>query len=217
VEDVLSNYRELLQTIGRLTVENETGLFGELLVLHHFVATLGAKDAIAAWVGPTGGEHDFALSDEDIEVKTTTSEQRRHWIGGLTQLVSTGARPLWLVSLQVTSAGGSSAGLTLAEIESQTRALLPGKFRAGFQRLLADVGYHATSADLYTRKLALRTAPLALLVEDGFPRLTPQMLRRAKAATERLPEVKYAVDVTGMNGGKLTALDGFNFPGDAHG
>jgi hypothetical protein len=214
VQDVLARYHVLLQTIGRLTPEGETGLFGELLVLHHLIASVGAAHALASWVGPAGGEHDFVLQKEDIEVKTTTSEQRRHWIGGLTQLVATGSRALWLLSIQVTSAGDSADGLTLPDLEDKVRAQLPQGARAEFGQRVVDVGYDIASANLYTRRFTLRTLPRALLVDEDFPRLTPQMLQRAKVATERLPEVNYVVDLTGMEGEYLAPMAGFTFPGE---
>ena len=57
-----------------------------------------------SWRGPIGEEHDFGMSAPDVEVKTTLGERREHWISTATQLVPTGDRPLYLLSIQLTSA-----------------------------------------------------------------------------------------------------------------
>ena len=73
---VLSTYREMLSSLGRLSDDQELGLFGELLVLDHLIGSIGAHKAVDSWQGPTREEHDFGLDDFDIEVKTTLTEDR---------------------------------------------------------------------------------------------------------------------------------------------
>lgn len=65
---------------GRLTRNEEIGLFGELLFLRDVLsARSGISSAVAAWRGPYGDEQDFAVAGAIIEVKTqgTTSDS---WI-----------------------------------------------------------------------------------------------------------------------------------------
>lgn len=102
----LADYHELLAAAAPMPPQLETGLFGELLVLDHLITTMGGPAAMAAWRGgDQTEEHDFGLPDGDVEVKTTTGENRRHLIGSLSQLQATAGRPLWLLSVQVTGAG----------------------------------------------------------------------------------------------------------------
>lgn len=65
---------------GRLTRNEEMGLFGELLFLRDVLsAQNGLASAITAWRGPYGDEQDFAVAGAIVEVKTqgTTSDS---WI-----------------------------------------------------------------------------------------------------------------------------------------
>ena len=213
VGDVLANFHHLLETIGRLSPEREIGLFGELLMLSNVVRRIGSAAGLAAWVGPIGGEHDFALAEEDVEVKTTTAEERHHWIGSLSQLVATGSRELHLVSLQLTDAGTSVLGMTLPELVTTVRERLELPEQGRFNAVVRDSGYHDEASSQYRRRFALRSAPLALTVGGTFPRLTADILRLGGARLERLPEVRYVVDLDGLDGNEYELVADFLFPG----
>jgi Putative PD-(D/E)XK family member, (DUF4420) len=103
LEHTLATWQSILATRTRMSPQAEVGLVGELLVVSALLATGVA--GVAAWRGGLGEEHDFGLSDADVEVKTTTAERRHHWVHGLGQLMPTGEVPLWLLSLQLTRAG----------------------------------------------------------------------------------------------------------------
>jgi hypothetical protein len=90
VRGVLETYHELLRGLGRLSDQAEVGLFGELLVLDRLIDGLGEAVAVGAWRGAISEEHDFGLPDEDVEVKTTMGETRRHWVGTATQVARFG-------------------------------------------------------------------------------------------------------------------------------
>lgn len=78
VEAVLAGLGDILAGRGGLSHEKQVGLFGELLVLLSLAQHLTPRDAVSAWRGPGREEHDFGLPDSDVEVKTTTAEQRCH-------------------------------------------------------------------------------------------------------------------------------------------
>ena len=90
----LAGYRGLLARTPRLSEDQEVGLFGELMALRRLIANLGEDAALAAWLGPQAEEHDFALPDGDIEVKTTRTDRRVHVIHGAGQLTPAPGRPL---------------------------------------------------------------------------------------------------------------------------
>jgi hypothetical protein len=85
VFDAVTSFRTVLQGIGQLSEQEEIGLVGELLVLRHLIYCRG-DGALSSWRGFAAEEHDFDLGLDDLEVKTSTSERRRHWISSLTQL-----------------------------------------------------------------------------------------------------------------------------------
>jgi hypothetical protein len=122
VLDAIASYQQILRSLRRLGDEQETGLYGELLVLEHLLDVIGADHAIAAWRGPSREEHDFGLASSDLEIKTTMSEVRHHWIRGVTQLQPTPDRTLWLVSIQLTAAG--DGGRSLPELVNDIRGSL---------------------------------------------------------------------------------------------
>lgn len=55
---------------GRLSVEEQRGLIGELQALQTLCAEIGAEAAIESWRGPEGGAKDFELHGLCMEVKT---------------------------------------------------------------------------------------------------------------------------------------------------
>lgn len=209
VRESLHRYRMLLETQERLSTDAEIGLFGELLVLRHLLSVVGPEEGLAAWLGTLGEEHDFSLPELDLEVKTTQSERRRHWIGSLTQLVAAPDRDLWLVSVQVTAAGAAADGRTLSGLIDEIRSSLASEERSAFDGGLSEAGYTHEAARLYTRLLVLRASPAAFDTSvAAFPRLTPEMLDGAGADLSRIPEVSYTVDLSGLPPGHLDLLAG---------
>ena len=188
----------LLRRDASLTVEREIGLLGELLVVRSLCDRLDVADAIAAWRSEEAEEHDFSVFGIDVEVKTTISERRAHWIASLTQLLPTENRPLWLVSHQLTRAGADD-GRTLRDLITDVRALVgEGETRDGFERRLASAGW----ADIHERTIRdrwlRRASSLAFPVRADFPRLTPSLLSDAGLSVVRVPEVRYRIDLTGL-------------------
>ena len=112
---VLRGMKDLLRREDSLSRDAEIGLAGELVVLISLMTQSGVSTALDSWLGVYGEEHDFSVTSTDLEVKTTTSEERAHWIASATQLLPVPGRPLRLVSIQLTPKNGKSA-LTLAEI-----------------------------------------------------------------------------------------------------
>jgi Putative PD-(D/E)XK family member, (DUF4420) len=89
----LRTFRELIARHSSLTAEQQVGLYGELLLLEHFLKILPGSTVIDFWKGFTAHEHDFVLPGLCVEVKTTKSEKRRHQIGVACQRDGTAALP----------------------------------------------------------------------------------------------------------------------------
>ena len=189
---------QLLRRGAGLSVEREIGLLGELLVLQKLCGTLAIADAIATWRSGESEEHDFSIYGIDVEVKTTSAERRTHWIASVTQLVPTGERPLWLISNQVTRAGAGD-GRSLPGLVAGIRNIVgDDQVREVFESRLASSGW----IDAYQRTIhgrwLVRTPPQAYLVGVDFPRLTPSLLAKAGISLVRIPDVRYRVDLTGL-------------------
>ncbi|GAB2860772.1 PD-(D/E)XK motif protein [Lentzea nigeriaca] len=189
----LEKMTSLLRTPETMSREREVGLFGELLVMAGLIRELGATKATQAWRGGQSEEHDFGLAELDIEVKTTTSERRTHWIESLTQLMPTQDRPLWLVSHQITNAG--SAGRTLPELVDGIRAAVSSSAAGRFEEALAASGWSDGYRDRLGTRWTPRTDSVAYLVTDGFPRLTPDSLRSNVFGLDRIVDVRYRISL----------------------
>lgn len=206
VSDAVASFRAVLQGIGQLSEQEEIGLVGELLALNHLISTRG-DEALSSWRGFAAEEHDFDLGPEDLEVKTTTSERRRHWISSITQLQPTPNRPLWLLSIQLTGtvAGTDDFGLGTL-VESLRRSVVRPAARTLLENQLGLLGSVETLASLYTRRFRLRTPPKAFEVTSAFPSITPATLESAGLRVATFPRVTYQIDLTGV-------LAGANPPG----
>jgi hypothetical protein len=199
VVTALSVYHELLSAQTRMPDRAEIGLWGELFVLATLIESLGGEQALRCWLGGDANEErDFRFVDDDVEIKTTTAETRRHWISSITQLVPTLGRPLWLLSLQVTGAGGAD-GKRLPDLIELISARLQGKARADFEARIADTEYSPVQPKNSFRLLGLRSRPACYRVDDDFPRLTPALLPSAPPAANRIEEVSYTVRLDGLS------------------
>lgn len=197
VTAALDSLCELLAGAQRLSEQQEIGLFGELILLKHLCGALPAAKAIAGWRGPKGEEHDFSLADGDVEVKSTTAEERCHWVGHVRQLEPTFGRRLWLLSIQLTGAG--AGGATLPELIQEVRGLLTtGPVAEEFDRKLGAVGWRAETANLYVRRLRLRSRPKCYEIDSSFPAITPGRLAAAGLDQSRFVQIRYMIDLRGL-------------------
>jgi hypothetical protein len=192
----LADFRELLEGASVLSSDREVGLFGELTVVDCLVSTLGGAQAVVAWRGPKGDEHDFDLGTGDLEVKSTLSEKRVHWIGSLSQLEPTLGRTLWLLSIQLTT--GIVDGLTITELVAKLRSRLVGADLEAFEKKLYSAGWQEKYRITTRRRFRLRSKPLLLPVDDAFPALTQDRIVAAGMPLSRLREIVYSIDVAGL-------------------
>jgi Putative PD-(D/E)XK family member, (DUF4420) len=196
VIETLADFRELLVGAPGLSSDREVGLIGELLVLDSLVSALGGTQALTAWRGPNRDEHDFDLGSGDLEVKATLSERRVHWIGSLGQLEPTPGRPLWLLSVQLTT--GIAEATTIFDLISGLRLRLEAADAERFEDELYSAGWREKYRATARRRFRLRSAPVLFPVNEGFPALTTARVAAAGMPLERLREVAYSVDVTGL-------------------
>ncbi|MEC3979841.1 PD-(D/E)XK motif protein [Amycolatopsis sp. H20-H5] len=198
VTETLRVLGRILQRIDVLTVEMEIGLLGELLVLRTLIDPLGAGTAVDAWCGPHAEEHDFALDGLDLEVKSTQSERRAHWISSWTQLDESPGCPLWLLSLQLTRSG-PTAGRTLpGYIEHVRAAVGPGVALDMLDQKLNRTGWRSAMAPIMHTRWLLRSTPTVHRVSVGFPRLTRAAADTDAVGVGRITDLRYRIDLTDM-------------------
>lgn len=201
----LTNLRSILAGRRKLSPDQQLGLIGELLVVRRLIAARSEAEAIDWWLGPLAEQHDLALPHYDVEIKTTTAERRSHVIHGTGQLQPNPGRALWLLSIQVTRAGGAD-GWSLTGLVDEVRTMLSAH-RERFIEHLAGTGWRDSDAELYRDRYLLRSSPTAYLVDENFPALTPERLAAAVPNSDLVSAVSYRIDVTsrtpGITGGPL--------------
>jgi hypothetical protein len=196
VATAVLRHRSMLITRGTLTLEQEIGLFGELLFLEFLIDAIGAEPAVLAWHGAVSEEHDFIFDAIHIEVKTTVGEQRKHIISGLAQLVPVPNVPLSLLSIQLTRSTASGAR-SLPELVAQVRQMAAGH-SVRVDAMLTLAGWTAEDADLYDIRWTLRAVPCAYRVKGAFPALTPNRLAPVVPNFALVSDVSYKVDLTNL-------------------
>ena len=198
IRSSLAHYHDLLSALGQMPLHAEIGLFGELLVVSHLIASMGPSAALEAWRGgDQPEEHDLGLPDADVEIKTTTSETRRHWINGIDQLTPTPSRELWLMSIQLTAAG-AEVGERLPDLIHRVESQLPHPVAVEFGNRIARTKFKPKQPRETFRRLRLRAKPAGFIVGDDFPRLDTQMLTNAGASVARLEELSYVIRLDGL-------------------
>jgi Putative PD-(D/E)XK family member, (DUF4420) len=198
VESAVDTFEQLLAHSLSLSREKEIGLLGELLFLISCIQASDVDAAIHAWKGFAANEHDFVFPSGGFEIKSTTSEARRHRISGLHQLEPLPGSPLWLISIQLTS-GTPSTGRTLTEIVDEVRQLTAD--HPVLNRSLARAGWRERDRATYRTHYRLRSTPKAYLVNDKFPALTRAAITRGCAHPELIIDATYVIDVTSLPGG----------------
>jgi len=190
----LERFKEVLARAGGLSVQAEVGLFGEVMFLAFLARLGGAGAALDAWQGPLSEEHDFVLPQLHVEVKTTTSERRRHVVGALDQLAPTRELPLYLLSIQLTRASPET-GQSLPGLITNVQSSFGG-FARELDVRLQQQGWYSEDSGLYRTFWMLRTKPTSYLVDEDFPSLTSARLRDVIPNLGMIADVSYSVDVT---------------------
>lgn len=190
----------LLDRKAILSKEKQLGLIGELWLLRRIANNKGWAFALDSWHGEANAEHDFCLATVDIEVKSTTNEQRVHTIGSATQLLKSPDRDLYLLSLQFTPAmrGVANAVSLSGEVESIVNELDDG-LRSRLDARLTAAGWRSEHSRHYGQVFVHRSKPVLVKVDEECPRLTlPMIAQLGQMIAHRVGSISYRVDVTGL-------------------
>jgi hypothetical protein len=196
----ITNMKALLAAKPRISEEKQVGLVGELLLFRSLLDAYDEYAIIDWWLGPLAEERDYAFPAFDVEVKTTLGESRTHVIHGAAQLDPSPGRPLWLVSIQITRAGGDPNGVTLPGLVQEIRERLTTT-RDRFVTHLASAGWEDDDIAMYPASYILRTTPKVYLVDQDFPAVTPSRLHAVVPHSNLVSDLSYRVDVSSRTPG----------------
>ncbi|MFI5862821.1 PD-(D/E)XK motif protein [Streptomyces sp. NPDC051546] len=195
LDETIHAWGALLGRPRGLGLEKRIGLHGELAVLQAVARSHGWEAAARSWTGPRGEQHDFGLATTDLEVKTTTSDERRHTVHGIRQLEESEGRSLWFASIQLTrgGVGGRSLGDSAAAVLRDARAA--DRIAAmSIEGSLASAGWSSDERD--DERWTLRTEPL-LVPAEHLPRMTTDML--PAAVREHVSSIDYCIHVNHLS------------------
>lgn len=157
---------------GLLSLEEEVGLFGELVVLESLLrAGIPATVAMETWQGPLGGLQDFMIGTGAVEVKTTVAINGfPATIGSLDQLDDSVRQPLFVAGVRLSIDG---SGRTLPDIVADIRGIVQSELAAidMFNNRLLHAVFLDAFSNHYTRRFVYSYTRILPVVE-GFPRLT---------------------------------------------
>lgn len=160
------------RNIEVLSEEAQKGLIGEIEVLKLLIASLGAKPALSAWMGPSGAPKDFELKADCIEIKARRGASQPFVnIASEHQLADVPERRLWLGVLAIDKVQ-SPHGLTLTEHIDEVTELLERTEPSAIMDWdlhLADAGYDVLH-DYSAWRWIVSAADFHAVVE-GFPRI----------------------------------------------
>jgi hypothetical protein len=187
----MESWKALTTGPDQVDILGITGLFGELWMAVR-LAELGF--GMDTWTALDGSVFDFATTNLEIEVKTTTRQTHIHRISRPDQLLESIGATAWFVSIMVartTNTSGQSIG-------TLTHSL--GKLGWSIDRVQS----HIQKLDLGPSKrvsecaFALRSEPI-WVPATTLPLVTPQTLRELIGPDAiRLSQFEYDIDVTGL-------------------
>jgi Putative PD-(D/E)XK family member, (DUF4420) len=179
---------------SRLSIEEQKGLIGELVVLEKlFLPLFSPRDAINAWLGPLGAPKDFEIGRIAVEVKARRGGATPYIdISSEHQLDGSGNEALYLHVIELDQTPPDSTGAftltTIAErICTGVRSADQGAADM-LESLLVAAGFRWE--DDYSDTNWLRGPDREYLVDKGFPRVTPESFAAG------VSRVRYTVSLT---------------------
>ncbi len=190
---------------GRLSVEEQKGLIGELQVLEQLLLPqLNAADAVTAWLGPFGAPKDFEVGRIAIEAKARRGAATPFVaISSEHQLSTDGTDTLFLHVAELSQAAdGTSGAFCLTEIAKRLHDAVARADQVAADLLegrLIAAGFDWT--DDYSDTVFVAGPPRMYRVSDGFPSITPAILGQG------IERVRYSIS--------LLTCEPFLVPADA--
>lgn len=203
LSESLRNFEALLARAGGISRDEVIGLYGELFVLESLL--LAGKAGAKAWIGANRQSHDIRLAALELEVKTTTSNARHHFVHGLNQLTPTPGHDLYVVSVRLGSPGGGG-GRSLDGLVDDILASLSSDDEATqyFKAELAKTPYERSKHEC-TVAYQLAADPMKISIGTDFPVLNQSRLVEAlgEAAAGRVMRLDLLLNLEGL-GTKFT-------------
>lgn len=192
VISILAKWREFFQTDRDLLLSEikQQGLYGELLFLEEVISKLNVS-MVNSWAGCSEETHDFYLSSNAIEIKTSSKQAPYTAHISSEYQLDTHDVPGKLFLRYYALRRSHSGGERLLDIITRIRATLSehSTLLLRFNEKLQKYGYYDEVADLYEIGYYLRDT-YTFQVVDGFPRIIKSDL------ISGVSDLEYAISIT---------------------
>ena len=193
LEDTLGEWKELWSGRGgRLSGNQQRGLLGELVTLHHLINEGGPK-MVEKWGGPLEWVHDFESDNINLEIKTTMIQPASVHISMIKQVAPMeGEKELHLVVV------GLEPGeeLSLKKEVAVIRRLLQGTEHANrFEHVLRRSGFRDEHSSFYSRGYTNSYIRAHKITHDS-PVLNPAVLGEIPST---VVNIRYNLEVHAMD------------------
>ncbi|KIO54419.1 PD-(D/E)XK motif protein [Flavobacterium hibernum] len=171
--NVVLKWKKLFDKINfqGLTLENQKGLIGELLLINSFLdEKFPIENLLESWTGPDYEDKDFLFGSKGIEVKFTSSKTPKIRITSERQLDSQNLSHLYLILFVAEQV--KDRGFSLNSIVEQIRNRISSNHNAlkFFNERLIVVGYSDEDFENYNSQYALKMC-YKYSVENDFPKI----------------------------------------------
>lgn len=186
----LARWQEFLRkhSLAGLSPDERRGLFGELHFLRRLARALGGHNAVQAWRGWKGANHDFMLFHGSVEVKTTSANTPHSFrVSNAGQLDDSGIEALFLSLIRVDE--NAPYGESLPDMIDSLRSSIEPGTAAVLDDALISVGYLDAQRDLYKEPVYRIRDQKFFRVHGDFPRII------ASSLPAGIEELDYAVAV----------------------
>jgi len=176
---------------GKLTLEEQKGLIGELIVLDKFILpNFSSLEALKCWQGPKGAPKDFEIGSICIESKARRSAANPFvTINSEDQLNDENLQALYLHVAEVNpSPSGIDDSFTIHDRVEFIKTKIDNNGISMYEGLLTSVGYKST--DDFSSDCWIEGDHKIYHIANGFPRITSDSLKSG------VSRVQYSISLT---------------------
>ena len=200
VKDILTiskKWKDLVKE-ERSLKDLEKGLLGELWFLENLI-TIHGPSITRDWRGSEGDRHDFRIQNKEYEIKTTSSDERVHYISSISQLEPSKDCSLGLISIQIAPTKSGKNALSVNKLVAKiTEKLKSETYITMFNLKLKEYVNDDLSVVLKMKtNYVLSSEPMYMDVDDNFPKISKLEYNNLKHST-RISDIKYRLNVEGL-------------------
>jgi hypothetical protein len=205
--ELIAIYLGLISEKELMSVEQQGGLIGELLFLQELLTTatsrgLPTSRVLNAWKGWDSASRDFAHDEVAVEVKTSATGSRQHWIQPIEQLLGTSSgERVYLLSIGIVR--DRSRSLTLISMINRVTELLDPAGTNVLEHYLegyCGIGYTSAQIGYYSLEPGFRiTAPASLFRVDNLSDIMRPEVFVLGQQPARVVEIGYRLSLDGLS------------------